>query len=322
MGTIRAVAVRPGTAQDVVELRPTTLGARPAGTVRVRMRAATVNPSDLVTISGAYPSRTTFPFVGGFEGVGEVVAAGADPRLAVGTRVLPIRRAGCWAELRDIPEDDCVPVPWSLTTDQACFAFVNPLTALSMVDQFVAGPTPVVVSAASSTIADQLAALLATRGVPVVGVVRDRGSMPRRPWLWTDVIDASRPAWGRWLRAALPPTGCDLVLDAVGGPQSHELAGALRTGGRFVSYGLLSGLPVGGSRGLRDDITLTYFHLRRTVHTAGSEELQSRFREAFDLVARGVLGTEPAARFPLRAVSDALRWNASHPGKVLIDIAE
>ncbi|WP_212128428.1 hypothetical protein [Brevibacterium sp. SMBL_HHYL_HB1] len=51
------------------------------------MTASTVNPSDAVTVSGAYASRTEFPFVPGFEGVGV-------PANAIGERVLPIGSAG------------------------------------------------------------------------------------------------------------------------------------------------------------------------------------------------------------------------------------
>ncbi|WP_234021248.1 alcohol dehydrogenase catalytic domain-containing protein [Streptomyces sp. Tu 6176] len=40
------------------------------------MVASTVNPSDAVTVSGAYGSRTTFPLVPAFEGVGVIEAAG------------------------------------------------------------------------------------------------------------------------------------------------------------------------------------------------------------------------------------------------------
>ena len=62
--------------------------------VSVRMIAAAVNPSDAVTVSGAYASRTTFPFVPGFEGVGVIERAGPGvPEQMIGRRVLPIGSA-------------------------------------------------------------------------------------------------------------------------------------------------------------------------------------------------------------------------------------
>src|SRR5690625_6718234 len=71
----------------------------PPHEVSVRMIAAAVNPSDAVTVSGAYASRITFPFVPGFEGVGVIERAGPGvPEQMIGRRVLPIGSAGCWAE--------------------------------------------------------------------------------------------------------------------------------------------------------------------------------------------------------------------------------
>lgn len=90
-----AVAVRAGAAAEVVELERRERPRPGPGEVVVRMTAATVNPSDLLTIAGVYPSRTVFPFVPGFEGVGVVAATGVGvPENLAGRRVLPIGSAG------------------------------------------------------------------------------------------------------------------------------------------------------------------------------------------------------------------------------------
>src|SRR5690625_7318848 len=63
------VAPRPGKLSEVLTQREITR-SQPLGEgqIDVRMTASTVNPSDAVTVSGAYASRTEFPFVPGFEG--------------------------------------------------------------------------------------------------------------------------------------------------------------------------------------------------------------------------------------------------------------
>jgi len=70
------VAERPGPLTDVLRLHtaPPVDDPLGEGEVLVRMLASTVNPSDAVTVSGAYGSRTVFPFVPGFEGVGAQAA--------------------------------------------------------------------------------------------------------------------------------------------------------------------------------------------------------------------------------------------------------
>ncbi|KAK1624014.1 chaperonin 10-like protein [Colletotrichum phormii] len=91
----RAIVNSFGPAKDVVQIEDYEPSPPGPGQVRVRMLLASINPSDLVTISGAYPLRTTLPHVPGFEGVGVVESLGegvAD--LTLGQRVLPLGGAG------------------------------------------------------------------------------------------------------------------------------------------------------------------------------------------------------------------------------------
>ncbi|KXH68787.1 hypothetical protein CSAL01_00055 [Colletotrichum salicis] len=72
----RAIVNSFGPAKDVVQLEDYKPSPPGPGRVRVRMLLASINPSDLVTISGAYPSRTSLPHVHGFEGVGVIESLG------------------------------------------------------------------------------------------------------------------------------------------------------------------------------------------------------------------------------------------------------
>lgn len=312
---IEAVAVRAGEIQDVVELREATLASRAPGSIRLRMLASTINPSDIVTVAGAYPSRTTFPFVAGFEGVGEVIDADYGSAINLGSRVIPLRSAGCWAELRDVAEDDCVTVPDSLSTEQACFAFINPMTALGLIDRHIRNSRPVLVTAASSAIADHIAALLHSRGVPVIGVVRGPRCV-RRSHLWNSVIDISQTTWQNELRVATKD--CDVIFDAIGGPSAVAIANVIEAP-NLVSYGLLSGISIQGKL-LPPSTNLNYFHLRADVHSNSRTALESRFRSVFELVEAGVLTTHVAKRLPFREIRKALKWNADHPGKVMLEM--
>jgi hypothetical protein len=66
---------RYGPPAAVLTLKRAPLAPLAGGRVRVRMRYAPVNPSDLIPITGAYRHRTRLPAVPGYEGLGEVVAA-------------------------------------------------------------------------------------------------------------------------------------------------------------------------------------------------------------------------------------------------------
>lgn len=51
---------------------------------------APVNPADINTIQGKYPSKPPLPAIPGNEGVGEVIAVGSNVKhLNVGDRVIP-----------------------------------------------------------------------------------------------------------------------------------------------------------------------------------------------------------------------------------------
>ena len=90
----------------------------------------TFNPSDVVTVSGAYASRTTFPLVPGFEGVGIIDRIGPGvPSSVLGQRVLPIGSPGAWQEYKRINHSWCIPVLDDVPTDVASFACINYLTA-------------------------------------------------------------------------------------------------------------------------------------------------------------------------------------------------
>ncbi|MBR8743426.1 zinc-dependent alcohol dehydrogenase family protein [Nocardiopsis sp. MG754419] len=310
-----AIADAPGAAHLVTSVRRESVPTRRQGFVRVRMLAAAINPSDLITISGAY-ARTVFPFRAGFEGVGVVTDADPGCGFAIGDRVVPIRSSGAWSTLRDVRVQDCVPVPPTIPDEQAATSFVNPLTALNGVERFVTDHRPVVITAASSTIADHFAALLRLRGVPPVGVVRNGLSRIRRPHLWKTVIRADRPDWTDRLHQA--SAGASVVFDAVGGTHAVEVATAVHTGRtKLVGYGLLSGRPIDSTR-LPAGTEPTFLHLRSLVHGGDQEGVRDRFAVVFSLIENGTLSTDIARRFPFDQVRAALAWSGTHTGKALL----
>ncbi|MFM9370392.1 zinc-dependent alcohol dehydrogenase family protein [Streptomyces sp. Da 82-17] len=318
------VAEGPGRLADVLRLRESGRHEAPGpGEVVVRMLAATVNPSDAVTVSGAYGSRTTFPMVPGFEGVGVVDAAGPGvPAAAVGRRVLPLGSAGAWQQYKRLDHSWCVPVPDDLPDDVACFAYVNPLTAHLMVDRYCRpGVRTVVITAATSTIAGHLAELLAERGLAPVGVVRGTpGRDVADPALWQAIVRTDTPGWRDELRAFGGARGVDLVFDCVGGPVGGDVLELTGEDGVFVHYGLLSGTPLPADGPLS---RVELFRLRDIVQRDGGHHgrhLPELFAPVFERLRRGRLRTPVETSLGLTELVDHLKGpRAGHPGKLLID---
>ncbi|GAB3211475.1 zinc-dependent alcohol dehydrogenase family protein [Marinactinospora endophytica] len=320
---LAALAREPGpppSVVDVVEVEPGALDE--GGSVRLRMLASTVNPSDLVTISGAYASRTRYPFVPGFEGVGEVVEVGEDaPRELLGRRVLPLGTAGNWQEYKVAPARWCFAVPDDVTTEDACFAYVNPLSALLMVDEHAhAGVRVAAVNGATSAIGGQLRALLDARGIEVIGLTS--GATGRRvpsPADWSAVVSTAVPGWGEEVRRLSGGAGVDVAFDCVGGEHAATLLGAIRPGGALVHYGLLSGRPIpAGSLREHPGRRIHLFRLRDIVHASSREQIQALLDRSYRGIAAGSLRTAVSGARPLREIRRLIAEAPSAAGKLLV----
>ncbi|MFF5674880.1 zinc-dependent alcohol dehydrogenase family protein [Streptomyces hygroscopicus] len=323
---LAAVADSPGRLADVLAVRDVGAPAAPgADEVVVRMLASTVNPSDEVTVSGAYGSRTAFPMVPGFEGVGVIDAAGPGvPATAVGRRVLPLGSAGNWQQYKRLGYSWCVRVPDDLPDEIACFAYINPLTALTMVERFCRpGIRNVVVTAATSAIGRHLAELLAGRGLTPVGVVRGTpGRTVADPSQWRAVIQTDGPRWREELRAAVGPGGIDVAFDCVGGGVGADVFTLTARDGVFVHYGLLSRTPLPaecftGRSGARVEL----FRLRDVIHEDGGRHLPELFAPVFALLRSGGLRTAVGTRVGLSELPGHLKDPATgRAGKTLIEL--
>lgn len=147
---------RYGPPAAVLTLKRLPLAPLAGGRVRVRMRYAPVNPSDLIPVTGAYRHRTRLPAVAGYEGLGEVVAAPYGSRLSAGQRVLPLRGGGTWQRFIDLDETWLVPVPPAVDDLLAARGYINPLTAMLMLKRWPVAGKHLVLTAASSSCASLL----------------------------------------------------------------------------------------------------------------------------------------------------------------------
>lgn len=140
---MRAVVIPQFGGPDVLAVQSVTVRPAAAGEVRVRVRAAAVNPTDIATRSGlvaaAYADFAP-PYIAGMDAAGTVesVGAGVD-RFQVGDEVMAIvmpRRpeGGAHAELVVVPQAAVAPVPESLSIEQAAMLPMNGLTALEALE--------------------------------------------------------------------------------------------------------------------------------------------------------------------------------------------
>ncbi len=321
----RAIVREFGRASGVVKLETVSLPPLDDDKVRIRLTARSINPSDLITISGAYPSRTSLPFVPGFEAAGIVEEIGAAVRnIKCGMRVLPVGTAGGWQDFKDTTPDWCLPLPDALSDEQAACSYVNPMTAWLMMTE-VAGLKPgdrIAITAAGSAIGRMLVAIANAGGIRPFALVRSSEAEAGLSGLDAIVIhgqlDRSAAAM---LMEHSGPQSLHKVFDCVGGPEAQALATCLKPAGQFIHYGLLSGLPIPTQIwNDRPDMRFHLFHLRQWVHTAPRERLHAAYAEVTSLIASGRLTTAVRSRHGLADISAALAdaETLSACGKVLL----
>ena len=97
--------------QDVIEAVKLELPPLAAGQALVKVLAAPINPSDVLTLTGEYGMLPPLPAIGGNEGVGRVEQLGEGVKhLKVGQTVLLPVGCGTWRTQLDLPAKTLVPL--------------------------------------------------------------------------------------------------------------------------------------------------------------------------------------------------------------------
>ena len=225
--------------------------------VLVRVEAAPINPSDLGLLFGLADMSTakasgsaTQPDITavvpapllanlsarldealpvGNEGAGIVVATGdsAEAQALMG-KTVAILGGAMYTQFRLIKAKQCLLLPEGTTPAEGASCFVNPLTALGMVETMKAeGHTALVHTAAASNLGQMLNKICIADGVDLVNVVRKPEQANLLKGIGAKyVCDSSSLDFMQDLTQALVTTGATIAFDATGG---GKLAGQILT---------------------------------------------------------------------------------------------
>ncbi|MER6443816.1 NADP-dependent oxidoreductase [Streptomyces venezuelae] len=199
---------------DVLQLSEVTTPEPGPGQVRIRVRAASVNPLDMKIRSGlmAGNAPARFPVIPGLDAAGVVDAVGAGAGASVGDAVLGSTTGGSYGEYALIERP--VAKPDALAWDVASSLVTVGLTAARVLAELDvrAGQTLLVHGAAGSVgvIAVQLAV---ARDITVVGTVGEH-DVERLTALGALAVPYG-DGWVERVKAAAPQ-GVDSVFDASG----------------------------------------------------------------------------------------------------------
>ena len=219
-----------------------------AGQVLIRMAAAPINPSDLGALSGlSYSGKRQFPFTPGLEGSGTVIEVGEGfmPRLLTGQRVACsalLTGDGTWAEYMVTSAQSCIPLNKNVSLEQGTTLLVNPLSALAILEIAQRGKHRAIVStAAASALGGMILRLGKRRNIPIIHVVRRQAQVDWVRGLGGEyILNSSDPDFVEQLRTMAHKLKATLLLDAISGNMTQQLAEAAPFGSTILLYSRLS----------------------------------------------------------------------------------
>ncbi|MGY0063214.1 type I polyketide synthase [Streptomyces sp. LZ34] len=307
----------PGTVDDLALVpHPEAAGPLGEGQVRIAVRAAGLNPHDVLAGSGMLPGQEPM----GGEGAGVVVETGPGViGLAPGDRVMGVFPRA-FGPLAVADQGSLVPIPagWSYARAAAVpLAFLTAYCCLAEPAEVREGDVVLVHEGAGGV--GMAAVQLARHLGAEVYATADESEWDalRALGLDDDHLASSRTLdFEDRVRAGTGDRGVDVVLNSLVGDYTDASLRLLRDGGRFVEL---------GSTDVRDAAQVAAAHPGtgyRAFTGADPRRVRAILTEVVDLMERGVLRHVPLRTWDLRFAPDAFRYmsQARYVGKIVLTL--
>ena len=219
--------------------------------VLIQVEATPINPSDLglllgpgdintlqaedskitmdvpEAIMGAMKPRLNIPMPVGNEGSGVVIEAGSNAQNLLG-KVVSVVGGGMYSQYRCVAAARCLVMNDGTEPRDCASSFVNPLTALAMVETMkMEGHNALVHTAAASNLGQMLVKICIDDDVQLINIVRKQEHVDLLKSIGAKfVCNSSDNDFMEQLTSAITETKATLAFDATGG---GELAGKILT---------------------------------------------------------------------------------------------
>jgi len=307
---MKAIRVERTGGPEVMELVDLPVPHPKSGDALIKVAAAGVNSIDGHFRDGSF--RTPLPFIPGQEGSGVVTAVGSQVKaVKEGDRVAWSGALGSYAEYVASPEEHLVPVPASITNEQAAAAMMHGLTAHYLVNdahKLKAGETALV-HAAAGGVGFLLVQLAHAVGARVIGTASsDEKALLAREAGADEVIVYTREDFESEVKRLTAGKGVEVVYDGVGKATFEKNLNVMKLRGMLVLYGMSSGpVPPVDPAKLSEKGSLYMARTTLAHFTATREELLARTSDLFSMIAAGKLKLRIAKTYPLAEAPQAHR---------------
>ena len=308
---------------DVLRLENVQQAEPQIGEVRVRLLAATINPSDYGMIGGSYGRLRELPAVAGREGVGVVEAIGRGvTSVGVGARVR-FPEAGAWQETACMAAADVLLVPADVSIEQAAFSFINPPTAYCLLQKMVdlAPGSWVLQNAGNSAVGLAVIQMAKAMGFKTISQVRREELIAPLKALGADHVVIEGSGWAKQVNELTGGEPIQLALNSIGGASASDQIKALGEGGTQVTFGAMVGdLVRFPTRFLIfNDVRLVGFWWDQWSQKAGAQGLNQVMSAVYAMMRDGTLKLPVEATYSFAEYEAAIKHDQQPRfGKVLL----
>jgi len=308
---------------EVLQLEEVARPEPSDGEVRVRLLAATINPSDYGMIGGSYGRLRELPAVAGREGVGVVDAIGHGvSRIGVGARVR-FPDGGAWQETACIPAADVLAVPEDVSIEQAAISFINPPTAYCLLKKIVnlAPGSWVLQNAGNSAVGLSVIQMAKVLGLKTISQVRREALIEPLQALGADRVVIEGSGWVEQVNQLTEGESIRLALNSIGGESAMHQIKVLGESGTQVTFGGMVGdLVRFPTRYLIfNNVRMVGFWWDQWCQRAGKDGLDEVMSAVYKMMREGTLKLPVEATYSFAEYERALKHDKSpRLGKILL----
>ena len=279
--------------------------------IRISVRAAGCNFSDILMLKGEYQVKPPFPFVPGGEVAGVVIEVGTAVRdFSVGDRVLSRCGLGGFAEEVVAPAATTYRIPDAMTFEAgAALPTVYPTSYAALVWRApVEHGETLLVHAAAGGVGLSAVQIGKALGARVIATAGNSEKLEIARAAGADVlIDYRASDFVSRVMEETDGRGADVIYDSVGGETTDRSLKCIAWNGRLLVIGFASGeIPeVKLNRILLKNIAIVGLHWSAYPERE-PERIDDCFEGLFEMAARREIDPLVSARYPLEEAGVAL----------------
>ena len=311
-----------GKPQSVLQYQQSALQPLKQGEALIEMLYSNINPSDMGMIAGSYGKLRELPATAGREGVGRIIEINGASQLKVGDVVKMPESQGVWRSHAIAPTEELFQVPAELDPKQAATLFINPTTAIMLLESFVdLKPGDwIIQNAANSQVGLWVIQLASQRGIKTINVVRREGLESDLKKLGADHVIVDNKDYPKSIKELTGGAKPKLALNSVGGESVSNMIKTLEDGGICVTFGGMVSDPIRFPTRflIFNDVQLRGFWMDKWMRTHSREDVDALYQKVYDCVTEHKIETPIEAIYPLKDFQSALdAFQQPRMGKVL-----